>query len=165
MVQSFFRGIIHYYMGFSVVRPLAGIKSQVQTWTTCWTYVSVVLVDNKAPVISNCPNSVNNLVSCGVPSGTVTWIPPTATDNSGGIPAVSSTYQPGASFPVGTTPVTYTFTDSAGNQAQCSFAVTGNCTFLRRATLYVHISKPVEYIKHQKIIFWHYSFKSLQDGI
>ena len=108
----------------------------------------MVLVDNTAPVISNCPNSVNNPVSCGVPSGTVTWIPPTATDNSGGIPALSSTHQPGASFPVGTTPVTYIFTDSAGNQAQCSFTVTGNCTFLRKATLYLPIRESVENIKH-----------------
>ena len=74
-------------------------------------------------MVIGCPNSDTYPVSCRVPARTVTWIPPTATDNSGGIPAVSSTHQPGDSFPVGSTPVTYTFIDAAGNQAQCMFTV------------------------------------------
>ena len=82
-------------------------------------------VDDIAPVINNCPSSQNIQAPCNVPSQTVTWIAPTATDNLGGIPAVTSTHQPGASFPVGTTPVTYTFTDTSGNSAQCTFTVTG----------------------------------------
>ena len=88
--------------------------------------ISVIAVDNVAPVISGCPNSDTYPVSCTSPSRSVTWIPPTAADDSGGIPAVSSTHQPGSLFSVGTTPVTYTFTDSAGNSAMCSFSVTGN---------------------------------------
>ena len=86
----------------------------------------VLAVDDVAPMIFGCPNSDTYPVSCRVPARTVNWIPPTATDNSGGIPAVTTTHQPGESFPVGTTPVVYTFTDSEGNSAQCTFTVTGN---------------------------------------
>ena len=77
-----------------------------------------------APVINNCPNSDTHSVSCTTPSRPVLWVPPTATDDSGGIPTVSSSHQPGSLFNVGTTPVVYTFTDSAGNSAQCAFTVT-----------------------------------------
>ena len=53
----------------------------------------------------------------------VTWTDPTATDNSGITPTVTQTHQSGDSFNVGTTMVTYTFTDMAGNQATCTFSV------------------------------------------
>ena len=66
------------------------------------------------------------MVTAGSTTQTATWTEPTATDNTGMTPTVSSSHQPGDSFPVGTTQVTYTFTDQAGNQAQCSFTVTGN---------------------------------------
>ena len=55
---------------------------------------------------------------------TVTWTEPIATDNSGMTPTVTQTHQPGDRFPVGTTRVTYTFSDIAGNQAMCFFMVT-----------------------------------------
>ena len=101
----------------------------IQMTNMFWNF-PVLAVDDVVPMIIGCPNSDTYPVSCGIPARSVTWIPPTATDNSGGIPAVSSSHQPGASFPVGTTPVVYTFTDSAGNSAQCAFTVTGN-SFLR----------------------------------
>lgn len=53
----------------------------------------------------------------------VTWNQPTASDNSGQTPNVQSTHQSGSSFPVGTSTVTYTFADAAGNEATCSFNV------------------------------------------
>ena len=53
----------------------------------------------------------------------VPWTEPTATDNSGMTPTVTQSHQPGDSFPVGTTQVTYSFTDMAGNQATCTFSV------------------------------------------
>ena len=54
----------------------------------------------------------------------VPWTEPIANDNSGMTPTVTQSHQPGDSFPVGTTQVTYTFTDLTGNQAFCSFSVT-----------------------------------------
>ena len=64
------------------------------------------------------------MVPFGVPSTTVTWTEPTATDNSGMTPRMIRTHQPGDSFPVGTTTVTYMFMDMTGNRVQCSFGIT-----------------------------------------
>ncbi len=55
----------------------------------------------------------------------VSWTPPTATDNCG-TPSVVSSHDPGDSFPVGMTVVTYTATDNCGNTAVCTFKVTVN---------------------------------------
>ena len=53
----------------------------------------------------------------------VTWQEPSATDNSGEEPSVSKSHEPGDAFPEGMTTVTYTFSDGAGNQAECSFII------------------------------------------
>jgi hypothetical protein len=79
--------------------------------------------DTEDPVISNCPENItvsNDAGSCGA---IVNWTPPTATDNSGSV-NLTSNFEPGSFFPVGTTTVTYTATDAAGNTATCSFEVT-----------------------------------------
>jgi uncharacterized protein YjdB len=81
--------------------------------------------DTEDPVINNCiSNTVygsnNDPGTCGA---IVTWTPPTASDNSGSVD-LESNFEPGDFFPVGTTRVTYTATDPAGNQATCSFDVT-----------------------------------------
>ena len=65
------------------------------------------------------------MVAIGTTSRVVTWIEPTATDDSGFQPTVVSTHQSGSSFPVGTTQVTYIFMDQAGNEATCAFSITG----------------------------------------
>ena len=65
-------------------------------------------------------------VSLGTLSMVATWTEPTATDNSGVAPTVTQSHQPGESFNVGTTEVTYTFTDMAGNEAMCLFTISGN---------------------------------------
>ena len=75
------------------------------------------------PVIENCPTDIivsNDAGQCGA---AVSWTPPTATDNSGAVNFVSN-FESGAVFPLGTTEVTYTATDAAGNQVTCSFDVT-----------------------------------------
>ncbi|KAJ8040307.1 Sushi, von Willebrand factor type A, EGF and pentraxin domain-containing protein 1 [Holothuria leucospilota] len=61
------------------------------------------------------------MVPAGVTTRSVFWTPPTATDSSGY--TVSASHTPGSQFGVGTTPVTYTFTDSARNQERCTFFV------------------------------------------
>ncbi|XP_072014222.1 hyalin-like [Amphiura filiformis] len=80
--------------------------------------------DTTAPMISDCPDSFDILIPLGMTSTTVTWIAPTATDNSGLTPTVTQSHQPGDSFPVGTTQVSYTFTDISRNEAICTFTVT-----------------------------------------
>ena len=62
----------------------------------------------------------------GQATATVTWTPATATDNSGDTPTLAVTHNPGDSFPIGTTLVTYTFTDASSNSAVCTFSVTVN---------------------------------------
>ncbi|SMD44497.1 delta-60 repeat domain-containing protein/Por secretion system C-terminal sorting domain-containing protein [Aquiflexum balticum DSM 16537] len=75
------------------------------------------------PVINDCPTDITVSNDAGDCSATVTWTAPTATDNSGSV-TLTSNFEPGAVFPVGTTEVIYTATDAAGNQATCSFNVT-----------------------------------------
>ena len=83
----------------------------------------VVGQDTTPPVVNGCPEPLNFMVPPGRTSGTLTWTEPTATDNDGMTPTITQSHQPGDSFNVGTTTVSYTFTDLAGNQAQCSFTV------------------------------------------
>ena len=79
-------------------------------------------VDTIAPAVS-CINDVTQTVNSGVGGTTVTWVEPTATDNSGTASLSSRTATPGQFFAVGTTQVTYTFTDGSGNSASCTFNV------------------------------------------
>jgi hypothetical protein len=54
------------------------------------------------------------------------WGEPLTLDQTPDAISVTSTHPPGDTFPVGTTTVTYTFTDQCGNSAQASFDVTVN---------------------------------------
>jgi hypothetical protein len=88
---------------------------------------NVIVVDNTPPVFSACPSDIT--VYTG-PSRTTcdqvaTWTAPTATDNCTDAAhlLVSGDHQPGETFPVGMTKVTYTAKDANGNSAQCSFNV------------------------------------------
>ncbi|XP_038068270.1 uncharacterized protein LOC119737763 isoform X5 [Patiria miniata] len=83
-------------------------------------------VDNIQPVISNCPSNRAVTAAVGATSAVVSWTEPTATDNSGLAVNRVTTNQPGSSFNLGTTTVTYTFTDNSGNEARCAFTVTVN---------------------------------------
>ncbi|WP_242091529.1 HYR domain-containing protein, partial [Aestuariivivens sediminicola] len=87
----------------------------------------IITVDDTVdPVISNCPVDIDVSNDSGNCSAVVTWIEPTATDNCtiAGSLTWNKSHLPGATFPVGTTTVTYTVTDEAGNASSCSFAVT-----------------------------------------
>ena len=78
--------------------------------------------DVTPPTITSCPRNV--LVGAtDATGGTARWTEPLATDNSGIDPRRSTTHTPGNRFPLGTSRVTYTFTDVAGNSAVCSFNV------------------------------------------
>ena len=86
--------------------------------------------DVTPPVITGCPL---NAISVTAPSGsnfaTAIWTEPTATDNSGVAPTRSRSHAPGSSFPVGTTVVTYRFTDGSGNSDTCQFQVVVNSKY------------------------------------
>jgi len=78
---------------------------------------NVIIDDVTNPTINGCPG---NISSC---NPVVSWTAPTANDNCG-TASLSSTHNPGATFPLGNTTVTYTADDGNGNTAVCSFIVT-----------------------------------------
>ncbi|MEM6725050.1 MAG: HYR domain-containing protein, partial [Bacteroidota bacterium] len=86
---------------------------------------NVTIQDNQGPTISNCPADIVQNYDLGVCEAAVTWSVPTASDNCSNV-QVSSSASPGATFPIGTTAVVYTFTDIIGNSTICSFNVTVN---------------------------------------
>lgn len=85
---------------------------------------NVVVSDVTSPVITGCPSTITVNAPANACSRTVTWTPPTVTDNC--VVSMTSTKSPGAAFNIGTTVVTYTATDASGRQTQCSFNVIVN---------------------------------------
>jgi len=83
---------------------------------------TVTVVDNEKPSIS-CPAS--QTVECTSPSGaTASYSPPTVSDNCTGAITTGCSPTSGSSFPLGTTSVTCSATDSSGNTNTCSTGVT-----------------------------------------
>ncbi|TQI70620.1 gliding motility-associated-like protein [Gramella sp. Hel_I_59] len=84
---------------------------------------TVTVNDNEAPEIS-CPANMTINTETGVSYATVNFEDATATDNCE--VTVEQTAGPvsGSQFEIGTTTVTFTATDAAGNTSECSFTVT-----------------------------------------
>ena len=82
---------------------------------------TVTVNDTQAPSIS-CPANIS--IGCSVNALAPATFAATATDNCDPNPTITYSIQPGSGFPVGTTPVTCTATDSSGNQSSCTFNVT-----------------------------------------
>lgn len=103
---------------------------------------TLTIVDDVDPIIANCPANITNIPNeVGTCQATVAWNWPTATDNCSVslIPTKCSFVDPSGNifpvikggllqdygvFPVGTSTVTYEFTDINGNVSTCSFTVT-----------------------------------------
>ena len=88
---------------------------------TCSFNISVV--DTVSPVITGCPSPItqnNDTDSCGA---VVSWTAPVFYDNSDYF-TVTASHASGDYFPVGTTTVTITVSDSSGNSTECEFDVT-----------------------------------------
>ena len=81
-----------------------------------------ISIDGTDPLISGCPGTVAADNDAGLCSAVVNWTAPTASDNCA-LQSFTATHDPGETFPVGTTPVTYTATDACGHTATCSFDV------------------------------------------
>ena len=81
-----------------------------------------VRVNDVQPPTITCPANISVGNSPGQCGATVNFTP-TATDNCPGV-TVTSVPASGSLFPIGTTTVTSTATDAAGNTATCSFTVT-----------------------------------------
>ncbi len=79
--------------------------------------------DATAPLIFNLPSNITYTASNGVCPALVSWAAPSASDNCA-VDSFYSNHQSGDAFPVGTTTVTYTAKDKAGNVQTASFTVT-----------------------------------------
>ena len=82
----------------------------------------VIILDEEAPQILDLPTTVEGVNDAGSCQGSVTWAEPTISDNCSEYVVVTS-HQSGASFPIGTTTVTYTVDDLSGNQTSVAFEV------------------------------------------
>lgn len=86
-------------------------------------YYTIGATDSEPPAISDVPDDIIQATDPGVANAVVNWTEPTATDASG-VASFVSNHDPGDTFPLGTTTVTYTAIDDAGNPATASFTVT-----------------------------------------
>lgn len=84
--------------------------------------VKFTCFDTLAPSVT-CPTNITTAAAAGQTSKVVTYTAPAATDNLAGV-TTNCTPASGSSFPVGTTTVQCTATDTSGNTANCSFNVT-----------------------------------------
>ena len=84
---------------------------------------TVTVNDVEDPVLT-VPGDISDAEDAPGSGSAVVEYEVTATDNSGGEVAVSCTNPSGSNFPVGTTPVTCTATDSSGRTASRAFNVT-----------------------------------------
>ncbi len=113
------------WSGISGTMHFRAVLSGGSCGTTTSATAIVVVEDITPPVISGCPANIALNAPANACSATATWTAPMATDNCGAV-TLTRTQGPasGSSFPVGTTIVTYTAVDAAGNVASCSFSVT-----------------------------------------
>ena len=119
--------------GTVVCNPPSGSFFPVGTTTvTCTTAAgpsctfTVTVQDTQPPSITCPPNqtAITNQNACPSPGcQIVNFPPPTASDNCPGVVVVCNP-PAGSCFPIGTTTVTCTATDSSGNTSTCSFTVT-----------------------------------------
>jgi large repetitive protein len=83
----------------------------------------VTVVDAEDPVIT-CPSDITQNNDPGICGAVVTFADPVGTDNCpGASTAQSAGLTSGSLFPLGTSVITYTVTDAAGNSTDCSFNI------------------------------------------
>ncbi|MBI3654219.1 MAG: HYR domain-containing protein [Acidobacteria bacterium] len=103
--------------------------SKGTTTVTCTTAAgpscafTVTVNDTQPPVITCPPNKTAVTANPAATTAVVNYAAPTVSDNCSGV-GVVCTPASGTTFPLGTTTVTCTATDTSGNTATCSFTVT-----------------------------------------
>jgi gliding motility-associated-like protein len=85
---------------------------------------TVTVTEDVLPAIA-CPANISVSTASATCEAVVNYQTPVGTDNCpGATTQLTAGLASGATFPLGTTPVTYTVTDAAGNTASCTFNVT-----------------------------------------
>ncbi|WP_205961614.1 HYR domain-containing protein [Pararhodobacter oceanensis] len=86
----------------------------------------VTVTDDEPPVWDEMPEDIDITTDAGMPTATVRWDPPTASDNVDGAITAAQTEGPasGEAFALGSTTVRYTATDDTGNAVEAGFTVT-----------------------------------------
>ena len=97
--------------------------------------------DTIPPTIMSCPSTeITSKITDNSDSAatvmTVSWIEPTAVDESGNVTLLVKTHSSGQIFKVGSTTVMYLFADSSNNIASCSFDVT---VTLRKCIFFLYL--------------------------
>ena len=87
--------------------------------------------DAEKPVFMNVPESLAVNTDPGMPTAVVSWQQPSATDNSDEPLTISSNFNSGDKFPIGITTITYTATDSSGNEESVMFTITVSGKIIR----------------------------------
>lgn len=105
---------------FSFGTTLVTYTAKDPSGNTSTCLFNVTVRDTTPPVLSNCPADIT-LEATSTCEAIATWTAPTATDNCSA--AITSTHNPGSTFPIGTTAVTYTAADPSGNKSTCSFNI------------------------------------------
>ena len=84
----------------------------------------LLFTDILGPIFSNCPQNIIATADRGNTSASVTWIPPTATDNSGVVPDILHFGKgSGERFPAGEHSIRYIASDKRGNVGECKFKI------------------------------------------
>ena len=71
-----------------------------------------------------CPSDVHKTIEVGTSRVQVSWNEPSAGDKSGFVKLVDASHTSGDMFDVGSTRVSYTFSDASSNRVSCEFSVT-----------------------------------------
>jgi len=85
----------------------------------------VTVINDAETIVLECPDDINLVLAAGECDATATWTPPVPDANCGAT-ITGSNFNPGDTFPIGTTTVIYTATDISGNNFECSFDITIN---------------------------------------
>ena len=105
------------------------------TYRGFYNYAIFLGLDQEPPVFTYCPSDI--IDDATTYELRVYWQEPTATDNSGVLPSVSSTRRSGDLFAVpSSSEVLYTAKDESGNEATCSFRVTLKRKYTRTELAY-----------------------------
>ncbi|XP_071816734.1 uncharacterized protein [Apostichopus japonicus] len=105
------------------IRFFATVVQELNTFWVELTSSEVLTYFNSGVTFTDCPTTVNAFIPDGLTETTVIWTVPSAVDMSGNTVSLQSTHNPGDTFLIGTTPVTYSYVDGNGETFMCMFIV------------------------------------------